>query len=95
MPEPIFQSEFGGISVTLFKDKYNEKHLLSIGLNERQIKAVLYTKENEQITNSIYQELCDTSERTASRDLEYLTKENIFEKHGEKKGTRYKLNYGG
>lgn len=95
LPEPIFQSEFGGISVTLFKDKYTEKHLLSIGLNQRQIKAVLYTKENEHITNSIYQQICDTSERTASRDLENLTEQKIFAKYGEKKGTRYKLKHGG
>lgn len=95
LPEPMFQSEFGGISVTLFKDKYTEKHLLSIGLNQRQIKAVLYTKENEHITNSIYQEICETSERTASRDLENLTEQKIFEKYGEKKGTKYKLKYGG
>ena len=49
----------------------------------------------EFITNSIYQELCDTSERTASRDLENLTVLNVFKKFGEKKGTRYKLKYGG
>lgn len=82
LSELLFQSEFGGISVILFKDKYNEKYLLSIGLNKCQIKAVLYTKENVQLTNSIYQEICDTSERTALRDLGYLTKGNIFEKHG-------------
>jgi ATP-dependent DNA helicase RecG len=95
LPEPIFKSEFGGISVTLFKDKYTEKHLQEVGLNERQIKAVYYAKEKEFITNSIYQELCDTSERTASRDLENLTVLNVFKKFGEKKGTRYKLKYGG
>jgi len=95
LPEPIFESKFGGISVTLFKDKYTEQYLNEIGLNERQIKAVLYTKEHDLITNSIYQSICETSERTASRDLESLTEQNIFEKVGEKKGTKYKLRVGG
>lgn len=95
LPEPTFKSEFGGISVTLFKDKFTEKYLQQVGLNERQIKAVYYVKEKAFITNSIYQELCNTSERTASRDLENLTELNILNKIGEKKGTRYKLKHGG
>jgi ATP-dependent DNA helicase RecG len=66
-----------------------------IGLNERQIKAVYYVKEKEFITNSIYQELCNTSERTASKDLENLTGLNVLNKTGEKKGTRYQLKHGG
>ncbi|MDD3772486.1 MAG: ATP-binding protein [Weeksellaceae bacterium] len=95
IPEPKFESNFGGISVTLFKDKYTEEHLSSLGLNERQIKAVLYTKEHANITNSIYQNICKISERTASRDLEFLTEQRIFEKTGEKKGTKYKLRFDG
>jgi ATP-dependent DNA helicase RecG len=95
LPEPTFKSEFGGISVTLFKDKFTEKYLQEIGLNEREIKAVFYAKEKEYITNQVYQQICDTSERTALRDLEQLTGLDIFEKVGEKKGTKYKLKYGG
>jgi ATP-dependent DNA helicase RecG len=94
LPEPEFKSEFGGITVTLFKDKYTEKYLSSLGLNKRQKRAVHYAKENEFITNGIYQEICETSERTAFRDLEYLTEQGIFEKLGEKKGTKYKLSNG-
>ena len=95
LPEPKFASEFGGISVTLYKDKFTEENLSSHGLNERQIKAVLHTKNNSYITNSIYQDLCKTSERTALRDLEFLTEQSILVKTGEKKGTKYKLNYDG
>lgn len=79
---------------SLFRDKYTEKYLEEMGLNSRQIKAVFYTKEKEFITNSIYQRICETSERTASRDLENLTELNVFERHGERKGTRYKIKYG-
>lgn len=90
LPEPSFESEFGGISVKLFKP-YTEKHLIEKGLNERQIKAVFYCKENEFITNGIYQSISEISERTATRDLEFLTEIGVFEKVGEKKGTKYKL----
>lgn len=95
LPEPIFKSEFGGISVTLFKDKFTEKYLREIGLNNRQINAVNYTKKNVFISNQVYQKICDTSDRTASRDLEFLTSLNIFKKIGEKKGTKYQLKYDG
>lgn len=95
LPEPKFASEFGGISVTLYKDKFTEENLSNQGLNERQIKAVLYAKNNAYITNSIYQDLCKTSERTALRDLEFLTEQSILVKTGEKKGTKYKLNHDG
>jgi len=94
LPEPKFESDFGGISVTLYKDRYSKENLLTLGLNERQIKAILHVKQNKFITNRVYQSLCNTSDRTASRDLEYLTELNILERIGEKKGTIYKLIYG-
>ena len=55
-----------------------KENLSNQGLNERQIKAVLYAKNNAYITNSIYQDLCRTSERTALRDLAFLTEQNIL-----------------
>ena len=39
------------------KDYYTEEKLKEMGLNERQIKAVTYVKENGKITNKKYQEL--------------------------------------
>jgi ATP-dependent DNA helicase RecG len=42
------------------------------GLNERQIKAVLYVKENGKITNKEYQELNQISNRAATADLKEL-----------------------
>jgi len=95
LPEPCFKAEFGGISVTLYKDIFTEKYLKELGLNDRQVKAVIYIKENDQISNSIYQKICDTSERTASRDLEKLTEMKVLVRIGEKKGTKYKLRKGG
>jgi ATP-dependent DNA helicase RecG len=91
LPEPRFASEFGGISVTLFKDKFSEDMLVSAGLNDRQIKTILYVKKNNYITNSIYQKLFEVSERTALRNLETLINLNFFEKTGKLKGTKYIL----
>jgi len=52
------------ISVRLDKIK-----LIELGLNDRQIKAIEYLKENIKITNSEYQKLNSVSKATATRDL--------------------------
>ena len=91
LPEPEIIEQDGGILVTLFKNKYSQDQLQKLGLNERQIKAVLYIIEHGNITNSRYQKVCNTSERTALRDLEELIAKGILVKTGLKKGTSYKL----
>jgi len=63
-----------------------------MGLNERQVKAILYTKEHGKITNSIYRKLFDVTEKTAYRDFEKLVNLNLLRKMGERKGTIYILN---
>ena len=95
LPEPKFEVLNGGIAVTFFKNILSKEKLIEKGLNKRQLIAVEYLKNNDFLTNSIYQDICKTSERTASRDLEQLTNKKILIKIGEKKGTKYKLNYGG
>ncbi len=95
LPEPKFEILTGGIVVTFLKDRFSEQLLLEKELNKRQIRAVHYTKENEFITNRIYQDICEISERTALRELEHLVNKQIFVKIGEKKGTKYQLNFGG
>jgi len=95
LPEPKFEVLNGGIAVTFFKNVLSKEKLIEKGLNKRQLIAVEYLKNNDFLTNSIYQDICKTSERTASRDLEQLTNKKILIKIGEKKGTKYKLNYGG
>ena len=74
------------------KDYYTEERLKEIGLNERQIKAVTYVKEKGQITNKEYQKCCNTSNRTATRDLSDLVSKQIFTQVGVTgKGTVYIL----
>ena len=95
LPEPDFMEENGVMTVVFYKDKWNEENLRNLGLNKRQIKAVLFVDERGKITNSEYQNLCKTSDRTALRDLEKLMELKLFERKGEKKGTIYQLSYDG
>ena len=53
-------------------------------LNERQIKAVLYIVENGNITNSKYQNVCDVSKSTATRDIKELEEKGILLNKGTK-----------
>jgi ATP-dependent DNA helicase RecG len=43
------------------KDIYTEEYLRNLGLNERQIKAVVYAKKNGRITNKEYQKINNCS----------------------------------
>ena len=84
LPEPEIKEKDGGLWVTLFKDRYIEEQLSKMGLNERQIKAVLYVKEKGKIINSQYQKLCQISKPTATRDLQELESRNVFINKGTK-----------
>lgn len=85
LPEPEMKELDGGFIITLFKDNMTPEQLTKLGLNDRQVKAVLFIKEKGRITNKEYQELNSTSERTASRDLNGLIEKNIL-RNSEVKG---------
>ena len=92
LPEPEFKDEYGGFAVYFYKDIYTEENLRKIGLNERQIKAVMYVKEKGKITNREYQELAKVSKPMATIDLKELVTAGIFEKKGiTGRGTEYFL----
>ena len=78
LPEPEMKELDGGFIITLFKDNISPEQLTKLGLNNRQIKAVIFVKDKGKITNREYQELNSTSERTASRDLNALIEKNIL-----------------
>jgi predicted HTH transcriptional regulator len=74
------------------KDIYTEEYLRGLGLNERQIKAVLYVKEKGKITSKEYQELNRVSKPMATIELRDIVEKKIFEKSGTTgKGTEYTL----
>ena len=72
LPKPEFEYDSTGLWVTLRKDIFNEEHLLKKGFNERQVRAVMYVKENERVTNREYQTLNKISNRTATYELTEL-----------------------
>ena len=62
-----------------------------MGLNERQIKAILHVKANVQITSGIYFAENKVTGRTALRDLNELIAKKIIYKTGGKRGAKYFL----
>ncbi len=80
LPEPDFNEESGGLAVYFYKDIYNEENLKRLGLNERQIKAVMYVKENGRIGNKEYRDLTGISRQMAFVDLKDLVEKGLLSK---------------
>ena len=91
LPEPLYEEDGGGMLITFRKDIYTEENLLKLGLNDRQLKAVIYVKTNGHITTTIYSSENKVTDRTALRDLNELIAKKIIYKTGEKKGAKYFL----
>ncbi|MEO0094994.1 MAG: ATP-binding protein [candidate division WOR-3 bacterium] len=89
LPEPEFKEEMGGFSVYFRKDIYTEEYLRKMGLNERQIKAVMYVKEKGKITNREYREIFNLSDEGARLDLMNLVKNQIFKIVGKGRNAHY------
>jgi len=81
IPEPKFE-EHQGFRVIFRKDIYTEEYLRKLGLNERQIKAVLYVKEKGKITNKEYRGMFNITDRMALIDLSGLCEKRIFDRIG-------------
>ncbi len=89
LPEPEFKEEMSGFSVRFYKDIYTEENLRKMGLNERQIKAVMYVKEKGKITNKEYRELTGLSDEGSRLDLLKLLELGIFELRGKGRNAYY------
>ena len=72
------------MTVTFYNDKWNEETLRKRGLNQEQIKAVKYVKQNDEITNKERQEINDCSRNTATNDLSDLTRKLILKESAKK-----------
>lgn len=91
LPEPIFE-EYQGFRVIFMKDIYSMEYLRDLGLNERQVKAVIFVKEKGSINLSSLKILVtEVAEKTLYRDLKDLVLKKVFKELGEKKGRRYEL----
>ena len=91
LPEPEFIGIDGGVLVTIFKDIYSEDQLKKLGLNERQIKAVLFVKENGKVTNKEYRDMNNLSDEGARIDLNDLIDKNILIAKGSGRSAHYVL----
>jgi ATP-dependent DNA helicase RecG len=91
LPTPVMEEDGGGFIVRLFKDKFRAEQLRQLGLNGRQINAVLYVKEKGKVTNKEYQEINSISRRWASVELADLVDKNVFRNVGYGAGSCYEL----
>jgi len=83
LPKPTVRYEMSGYFIEMTKDALNVAGLIQLGLNARQVKAVLFAKTNGLISNKIYQEINSISKRTASDDLTELVENfKLFSKIG-------------
>lgn len=92
MPLPTFTSEPGRFRLTFHREALAKGRLKNMGLSERQLLAVAYTKEHEAISNTEYQTIAGVSKRTASRELNELKLKDILVAEGVGgRGTVYRL----
>ncbi|MCC5917053.1 MAG: putative DNA binding domain-containing protein [Cryomorphaceae bacterium] len=92
LPKPTFYFKTSGIWAVFQKDILNAEYLQTLGLNDRQVKAVLFTKDKGKITNSEYQEINDIKKSVSATELQDLTDKGILVKVGSTgRGTKYIL----
>lgn len=92
LPVPEFSCQGDDFWAIFRKDIYNETFLRNKGLNDRQIKALLYVRENGKITSSQYQTLNSISKRTSINDLiELVEKYGLLEQAGTSINIYYQL----
>lgn len=95
LPEPDFRPEGERFVVVIWRDWLTEELLVSLGLNERQMKAVIHLRTHNRITNSEYQKMFQVAKRTASLDLEQLVAHGVFARVGTTgRGVFYRLGKG-
>jgi ATP-dependent DNA helicase RecG len=100
LPPPVFRETRAGFVLTLYGPQEmtlddipaDPLALARLGLNERQVQALMYVDERGQITSREYQELCpEVSSETLRRDLVDLIGRGLLLKVGERRATYYIL----
>lgn len=90
-PEPIFESDGNGFTLIIRKNIYEEKILKEMGLPDRLVKILIFTKEKGSVTNTDVQKLNGVSKRTATRYLNDLEGKYLHKEGDTGKGTEYYL----
>jgi ATP-dependent DNA helicase RecG len=92
LPEPEFREEAGGFRVVFLKDPFTPERLQAMGLNERQVKAVLHVKQHGSIGNKEYQQITGASKPTVTRDLDAMVRLGILTREGGRgRAVRYRI----
>lgn len=100
LPPPTFRETAAGFLVTLqgrvvaeaLQGGLDTSEWLRMGLNERQIAALLWLAEHRRVTNREYRELApDISDETVRRDLADLVERGLLLRIGDRRGTYYIL----
>jgi ATP-dependent DNA helicase RecG len=92
IPAPTVSCKGHDFWIVFRKDIYYPEYLKKLGLNNRQIKALLYVKEKGKITNKEYQEINNVSKRTATNEFaELVNRYNLINNIGIGAGSYYEL----
>jgi ATP-dependent DNA helicase RecG len=70
--KPVYFYDVSGFFIEFKKDNYNEQYLCELGLNVRQVKAILFVIAHGKISNKEFQEINSISKRTATSELTEL-----------------------
>lgn len=91
IPDPEFEDTGTSIIVTFKKSIFTPDALERLGLNERQIKAVEFIKQNKRISTKEYCNLFGVVRDTANRDLNNLLEKGLIGRKGSGPHTYYIL----
>jgi predicted HTH transcriptional regulator len=89
LAEPEFLQDGDQWVVRLWRDWPNENALLRLGLNHRQVRAMLSAKPERRLTTQAYMEYAEAKRPTAKRDLEKLVALGLLEPVGSGRGAAY------
>jgi ATP-dependent DNA helicase RecG len=93
LPAPIFKNDGSDFWVIFKKDIYNKEDLSKLGLNERQVEALIYFKSKGEIISSEYAEKYKITDRMARNDLRDLAEKGLLKKHSDNKLSKYLFSY--
>ena len=82
LPEPDFEQRGSQFVITLWRDWLTENIIATLGLNDRQKRAINYLKIHGKISNTEYQQVADCIKKTATRDLSNLKEKGLIEQIG-------------
>lgn len=89
IPAPQFPCKGNDFWTVFRKDIYNKEDLSKLGLNERQIDALIYFKSKGRVTSTEYAEKYSISDRTARRDLSELIEKKLLKNEGDTNLSKY------